>query len=279
MNWRKFSASQGWRDLFPYPAEYQPALRPLNPITSLTLSEVKRYQKLSRLTPFRPSTNWHVWDQYAERYFLILHIRLQKTYNTAFRFVVLRLRQHENHLKCQIGLDPDVLTKYWLDSLGDGTVADIYRAIVYEKRVNELVDKEIERTRHRWVLPPAPTSNTKGDGLPHIRVMPDARASLADALRPYVDPAQHAALSNLIHYDTSPEQPILCQCEQVCLAAIFYQQVKAFKRNEWGIQANKTNIARWLCHHFRRIDNGEEKTLSYSTLLKHLSGKDLGDYQ
>ena len=114
----------------------------------------------------------------------------------------------------------------------------------------------------------SPTSDGPPISEPCIYILPDARHSLIDAFLPYVDKSQHDSLKALINEGVSSPQPISCQCEQVKIAAIFYERVNAKYKSDRQIQADKTVLAKWIYLHFQRWENGKLKKLSESTILR-----------
>ena len=123
--------------------------------------------------------------------------------------------------------------------------------------------------------PPASDSNATVS----IRILPDARPTLINNLLPYVDPAQHDSLRALINDDFEPEQPIVCQCKQVRLGEIFYEFVKAEAPKDRQIQSGKTELVKWICQHFRRIQSGKVKEPTESVISNYLKGTGFAQYR
>lgn len=222
---------------------------------------------------------WYRWENQALEYFYDIRRGLGRTYDQVTRIVQIRISRWEVKLGTATDLDPELIARRWLDELDNHSVAGIYRLRVSERKVYEYVDELMEKKRFKWELPPwQRRASEHGREQPSIHILGDARATLIDLIQPYVDPTQHNDLSRLVNYGTSPQQPILCACEQVRLGEIFYDAVKSKEKKDRAIQSYKTVLARWLYLHFRLNKSGGAELLSKSTLLNYLSGKGFAKY-
>ncbi len=210
-DWWPYFRTDDWRrDAFPNPH----------------VVELPSYAKSYGSTPpiIRQSElDWYRWENQALGYFYDIQRGLGRTYDQVTRIVQIRISRWEVKLGTATDLDPELIARQWLDKLDDHSVAGIYRLRVSERKIYEYIDELIEKNRFKWELPPWQRRDPEdGQEQPSIFIMPDAKADLVDAIQPYVNPTQQDDLSRLIHFGTAPQQPIVCNCDQVTIGRMFY---------------------------------------------------------
>lgn len=270
MDWNEFQEIRAWRIVFPFP-EF--TLK--KPIARTILLAGMGYTLPEDSIRHQRSE----WENRARDFFVKVKGEIIDKRNRVLHNITTSLRQHELRLGYLLDLDADKLTEQWLASKKVYTVHNMCYLNTYEKPILAFVTEKVKECLDGMGVTHTTSSKTSDEHkdsdvkeLPHIYVFPEARAALADALSPFVNPMQYNALSGLINDGTAPEKYIVCTCKQVRIGQIFYDQVK-------NIEADKTVLARWLCLHFRLSKPGGAKNLSEFTLLNYLHGKGFAKYK
>ncbi|GAB3554877.1 hypothetical protein [Spirosoma fluminis] len=266
--WTVFGQAHTWQEVFPYPD--------LSTLPRATLPRLITNAISIRMPSLREQQlTWSLW---ATEFFNRHKERVSQNRNNMERHLADELAVwNRNHPEKNEQLPLEKMFREWLTHVEHLSLKEFATLAIGPTTARDFLTPKFDELKERYGIKPVVDKKHKQSTT--ILIKKEARLKLINEILPYVNEAQHINLKSLIDEGKSPSEPIICDCEQVRLGEIFYERVKAKQKQERQIEADKTQLARWIHDNFRRIESGTIKKLSESTLLNHLKGKGFAQYR